>query len=169
MKSTEKNRAVIAEAVARAWKDDSFRSQLKADPAGTLRAGGAEIPAGTTVKVLENTDTVFNSVLPPKGSEADSQPKIDAALKKISNLDEGKEIRIVRDSATTSHIVIPASPVASASGKLSDQQLEHVAGGKGTESTQTNTTVQAEAEVAEAAAVEVAVAVAVVVVPCAVS
>lgn len=89
--------------------------------------------------MLENSESVLNSVLPSKRAEADSQAKIDAAIKTITSLCDDKELRIVRDSATVSHIVIPVVPVASACGNLNDEQLEHVAGGKGTESTITTT------------------------------
>jgi len=52
--------------IGRAWADDAFKARLLADPAATLAAEGLTPPAGLTVKVVENTDTVFNLVLPPK-------------------------------------------------------------------------------------------------------
>ena len=51
--------------LAKCWADASFKQQLLADPAAALKAEGVEIPAGYTVRVLENTDKVINYVLPP--------------------------------------------------------------------------------------------------------
>jgi len=51
--------------LAKCWADANFKQQLLADPAAALKAEGIEIPAGYTVRVLENTDKVLNYVLPP--------------------------------------------------------------------------------------------------------
>ena len=51
--------------LAKCWADASFKQQLLADPVAALKAEGIEIPAGYTVRVLENTDKVINYVLPP--------------------------------------------------------------------------------------------------------
>ena len=39
--------------VAKAWADEDFKSRLLSDPADTLRSEGWNVPAGTTVKVVE--------------------------------------------------------------------------------------------------------------------
>jgi hypothetical protein len=80
------------------------------------------------------------------------------------------ELRVIRDTDHVSHMVIPAAPSAVASGALSDDQLEQVAGGKShthtsTVQTQTQTAVTTTTEVAEAE-VSVVAAVVVAVVPC---
>lgn len=166
MKSTEKNRAVLAEAIARAWKDDNFRRMLKAAPKKTLIAGGMEIPADMDVIVLENTPSIIHAVLPTIADHERFQSKLDQAFKLISNLPATMELRVVRDTDHVSHMVIPAAPSAVASGALSDDQLEQVAGGKTatstvqTQTTATTTTVGAQAEV------EVVVGIVVAVVPC---
>jgi len=51
--------------LAKCWADASFKQQLLADPTAALKAEGIEIPAGYTVRVLENTDKVLNYILPP--------------------------------------------------------------------------------------------------------
>ena len=51
--------------LAKCWADASFKQQLLADPTAVLKAEGVEIPAGYTIRVLENTDKVVNYVLPP--------------------------------------------------------------------------------------------------------
>ena len=55
--------------IAKAWADEAFKQQLLADPATVLKAQGLELPAGLTVKVLENTDQLVHLVLPPKPTE----------------------------------------------------------------------------------------------------
>ena len=61
--------------VAKAWADDQFKQRLLADPAAVLNELGVMVPAGVTVKVVENTDTVCNLVLPgkPKGELTDAE------------------------------------------------------------------------------------------------
>jgi hypothetical protein len=55
--------------IAKAWADDAFKAKLLADPAAVLKAEGVGVPSGMTVKVIENTDTIFNLVLPPRPAE----------------------------------------------------------------------------------------------------
>jgi hypothetical protein len=52
--------------IARAWSDPALKAKLLADPAGVLKAEGLIVPAGVTVRVVENTDQVVNLVLPFK-------------------------------------------------------------------------------------------------------
>lgn len=59
----------MSQLVAKAWADETFKQRLLADPVAVLKAEGLELPAGLTVKVLENTDKVFHLVLPPKPTE----------------------------------------------------------------------------------------------------
>ena len=66
--------------IAKAWRDPTFKAKLLADPQGTLRQAGVGIPAGVTVKVVENTDKHFHFVLPAKPSEA----LTDEALDKVA-------------------------------------------------------------------------------------
>jgi hypothetical protein len=54
------------ELVAKAWADPALKARLLADPAGVLKDHGMVLPAGVTVKVVENTDKVVNLVLPTK-------------------------------------------------------------------------------------------------------
>jgi hypothetical protein len=52
--------------VARAWSDPAFKAKLLADPAAVLKENGIALPAGVTVKVVENTDKVVHLMLPAK-------------------------------------------------------------------------------------------------------
>ena len=56
----------IGQVFAKCWSDESFKQKLMADPMGTLKAEGATMPEGMSVKVVENTDKLFNLVIPAK-------------------------------------------------------------------------------------------------------
>ena len=60
------NAAAYGKVVARAWRDPTFKAKLIADPQAVLREAGMAVPAGATVKVVENTGTHLHFVLPPK-------------------------------------------------------------------------------------------------------
>lgn len=69
----------MSEIIAKCWADDGFKQKLMADPAATLKAEGATMSAGMSVKVLENTDKVFNLVIPAKPTDLS-----DADLDKVA-------------------------------------------------------------------------------------
>ena len=50
--------------IGQAMSDPAFRKRLLADPAGTLRRAGVEIPEGVTIEVVEDTATRVHLVLP---------------------------------------------------------------------------------------------------------
>jgi hypothetical protein len=56
--------------IARAMRDSDLRDQLKADPAGTMRAHGVEPIAGDTYIVSEDTPNHFNVVVPSQAIDA---------------------------------------------------------------------------------------------------
>lgn len=60
--------------IAKCWADEGFKQRLLADANAALKAEGIEVPAGVSIKVLENTDKVINFVLPakPKGELSDA-------------------------------------------------------------------------------------------------
>lgn len=173
MKTNDKNRAVIAESIARAWKDSDFKSKLLSDPKGTLADAGASIDSDHQVSVVENTPSLTHAVLPRKEDQAAHSDQIDAALDELRNMPDGMEVRVHRDTASQSTIALPVAP--SATGELSDADLEEVAGGKGGSNAKTQGTVVQTGYSATTVAVDVevevgaAAAVAVVVVPCLVS
>ena len=55
--------------IAKCWSDESFKRKLLADPATTLQAEGVVVPAGLSIKAFENTDQVFNLVIPAKPTD----------------------------------------------------------------------------------------------------
>jgi len=71
--------ATYGKIIAKAWRDPSFKAKLIADPHAVLKQAGVPVPAGVTVKVVENTDTHFHLVLPPKPAGALSDEALDKA------------------------------------------------------------------------------------------
>ena len=67
--TNEEQSKALGKLIAKTWADDGFKASLLADPAGVLTAEGLQVPAGVSVKVVENTDTIFNLVLPPKPTD----------------------------------------------------------------------------------------------------
>jgi hypothetical protein len=129
MKESDKNRAILAEVVARGWREPAYLSQLRQNPKSVLEKAGATIPANMDVVLLENTPTVINAILPPMGDMAKYEARLQKATKMLKDLPEDMEVHLHRDSATRSYIVIPQRPADS--GELTDAQLEQVVGGKG--------------------------------------
>ena len=66
----------ISQLYARSWSDEKFKQALLINPAAVLKAEGIPMPEGIEVIALENTDTVFNLVLPAlplEGALSDTQ------------------------------------------------------------------------------------------------
>jgi hypothetical protein len=59
----------MSQLIAKCWADEGFKQKLLADPAATLKAEGVELPAGLSIKALENTDKVFHLVIPAKPTD----------------------------------------------------------------------------------------------------
>src|SRR6478736_10356323 len=70
-KLMEEQAKKMGSVIAKCWSDESFKKRLLADPAATLKAEGVkiELPAGMTLKAVENTDKVNHIVLPAKPTE----------------------------------------------------------------------------------------------------
>ena len=62
----ERSQRVFANVVAKYYGDPDFKAKVDADPTGTLRDEGMNIPPGVTVKLLFNTGKVMHVVLPNK-------------------------------------------------------------------------------------------------------
>jgi hypothetical protein len=66
--------------VARAWADPAFKAKLIADPAAVLKENGLLVPAGITLKVVENTPKVLHLTLPlPPAPEELSEEELHRA------------------------------------------------------------------------------------------
>ena len=60
----------VAKAIARAWNDADYKSKLLSHPRAALAEAGVDVPAGTTVKVMENTAETTHVVLPVAPNKA---------------------------------------------------------------------------------------------------
>lgn len=65
--------------IAKCWADEAFKNQVLANPQASLKAAGIELPAGVSIKAVENTDKVFHLVIPARPAELS-----DAELEKVS-------------------------------------------------------------------------------------
>src|SRR4051812_22824646 len=70
-KMMEEQAKKMGSLIAKCWSDEGFKKKLLADPTATLKAEGIkiELPAGMTLKAVENTDKVYYVVLPAKPTE----------------------------------------------------------------------------------------------------
>ena len=59
----------MGQLVAKCWADEGFKQKLLADPAATLTSEGVELPAGLSIKAVENTDKVHHLVIQAKPTE----------------------------------------------------------------------------------------------------
>ena len=57
-------RQKLADVTAKYHGDPDFKALLDADPTGTLKEEGLEIPEGKEVKLLFNTESLLHLVLP---------------------------------------------------------------------------------------------------------
>ncbi len=60
----------IGKAIARAWTDAAYKDKLARDPHAALAEVGLEVPAGTAITVVEDTDQTVHLVLPAPPSGA---------------------------------------------------------------------------------------------------
>ena len=59
----------MSQLIAKCWADEGFKQKLLADPAATLKAEGAQLPAGMTITAHENTCQEFHLVIPANPTE----------------------------------------------------------------------------------------------------
>ena len=59
----------FAKLIAKAWSDEAFKERLLTDSRAVLEAEGISVPPGVDIKVVEQTDTQFFMVIPPKATE----------------------------------------------------------------------------------------------------
>jgi hypothetical protein len=78
----EQQGKTMGQVIAKCWTDEGFKRKLLADPAATLKAEGVELPAGLSIKAVENTDKVFHLVIPAR--PAGSADLSDAELDKVA-------------------------------------------------------------------------------------
>lgn len=60
----EEGQKIYADIVARYYGDPDFKAKVDANPTEVLRAEGLEIPEGTRVQLLFNSENLVHIVLP---------------------------------------------------------------------------------------------------------
>ena len=60
----QKNQQIYTDIVARYYGDPEFKAKVDADPTSVLQAEGLEVPEGSEVKLLFNTEKLLHIVLP---------------------------------------------------------------------------------------------------------
>ena len=55
---------LYADIVAKYYGDPDFKAKMTADPTGTLKAEGWNVPEGASIKLLFDTDSLLHIVLP---------------------------------------------------------------------------------------------------------
>ena len=139
MSEGDKERAIVAEAVATAWRDAAYRSKLVADPVGTLAAAGLKLPAGVSLAVVEDTPAVKHFAVPEPGKYDKFREAFLGHLSRVLPLPEGQSLQLVQNTSHTRFIVIPLPPTGT--GTLTDEELMAVAGGGSTTNVNANANV----------------------------
>ena len=86
--------AQYGKVIAKAWREPAFKAKLIADPRAILVEAGLAIPAGVTVKVLEDTTTHLHFVLPPKPTGQLSDEALDKVAAGTMTIGSGKYTKI---------------------------------------------------------------------------
>ena len=157
--------ATVQEVLEKIWTDPAFKANLFASPNAVLGELGMEIPAGTEVKIYENTPHEMNYVLPnqaemPAGYDPEQTDAIigkiikkawaDPAFKQqliadpkpaiaaVSGVEmpQSLKIRVLEDKPGLKNLILPVNPKSE---ELSDADLEAVAGGALSKGVQTAT------------------------------
>jgi hypothetical protein len=63
------NKQAYEKVSAKCWANPAFKEQLLADPAGTLKAEGVELPEGLKVSAVEDSAGQFTFVIPAQHAE----------------------------------------------------------------------------------------------------
>jgi hypothetical protein len=69
----------MSQVIAKCWADEGFKQKVLADPVATLTSEGVELPAGLSIKAVENTAKVFHLVIPARPTDL-SDVDLDTAV-----------------------------------------------------------------------------------------
>jgi hypothetical protein len=126
----EQEKAIIAEVIVTAWKDQAYREKLAGDPAGVLREAGLELPADCRVTLMEDTGDVSHVSIPRlEDMAATDKERFMAELAGLVPVPAGIEVRLHQDTADERFFVLPLPPLEI--DELSDEELKLVVGGNG--------------------------------------
>ncbi len=75
--------------IARAWNDGAYKAKLMSDPYAARAEMGVEVPAGTNVKVVEDTAATRHIVLPvaPNNTNELSNEELEKAVAGLNTSD----------------------------------------------------------------------------------
>ncbi|MBF0516336.1 MAG: NHLP leader peptide family RiPP precursor [Nitrospirae bacterium] len=65
---SEKNATAnkMLEVITKAWNDEAFKAKLLSDTMLALKEQGIDVPAGVTIKAVENTSKLIHVIIPQK-------------------------------------------------------------------------------------------------------
>ncbi|GGL79949.1 hypothetical protein GCM10010129_24490 [Streptomyces fumigatiscleroticus] len=115
----DREQAVVAMVVARAWRDDAFRAAFVADPRAVLADEGLEYPETTRVVVLEDTDRAKYVCLPDDAGPGDLADHLHTSVP----VPDGCELRVVQNTPDTRYVVIPVVPDGVEVGRMTESEL----------------------------------------------
>ena len=128
MSEREKERAIVAEVIVNAWRDEAYREKLIGDPAGTLKDAGLVLSADCRVTLLEDTSTVAHISIPRlEDLAAGEKEQFMADLAGLIPIPSGIELRLRQSTGDERFLVLPLPP--SEMEGLSDEELMTVVGG----------------------------------------
>jgi len=128
MSESEKERAIVAELIVNAWRDEAYREKLIGDPAATLKDAGLALPADCRVTVLEDTSTVSHISIPRlEDVAAGEKEQFMADLARLVPIPAGFELRLHQNTENEHFLVLPLPPHEMEG--LSEEELETVVGG----------------------------------------
>ncbi|MEO5361536.1 MAG: NHLP leader peptide family RiPP precursor [Nitrospirota bacterium] len=78
-KNTKANK--MQEIITKAWNDEAFKVKLLSDTMAALKEQGIDVPAGVTIKAVENTANHITIIIP---SKPEARELSDADMSKIA-------------------------------------------------------------------------------------
>lgn len=125
MADSEKKRVIMAEVIAKAGTDASYRDKVVKDAAGTLRDAGYPVESGTDYKVVVSDKDVRYVVLPEPTNVEGVRAAIERMSASLEHLPAGFEWRVVQNTTGVRYLPLRTEKV----GEISDEDLEKIAGG----------------------------------------
>ena len=126
MSRPDQQRAVVAEVIVRAWRDDTYRDALVVDPVGTLRAAGVVLPDNVRVTVLEDVPGISHVAI-PRDMGAQESANFVTELAQMLPLPDSSELRLHQSAQDEFIFVLPLPPDGASS--LNEDLLDLVVGG----------------------------------------
>ena len=158
------NRSAVAQGIARAWSDPDYRSQLLADPKAALAGLGLQLDDQLELLAHADAGTVRHVVVPAEGLDDETWTRARLAIERGYRDHPDVEFRLLRNTASTRHLVVPQPPEGMTATQLARPDAVLAGGSIATyhdaaQTTEVVTTAVGASEVAVAQFVAVAIAV----------